>query len=179
MRRFAILICLGLLSACGTPGNSQHAVKQKSELLLPTSIYLVRHAEKDLTQAQDPPLTEQGKRRAERLVDILKHDSIQAVYSTNTQRTRDTALPVAKHNELDIQLYKVGDLNRNDLVHKHGGASILIVGHSNTIPNLVNSLIGEDKYADLSELEYDDVFLVQFTANTHTVKRFSIPLSLP
>ena len=78
-----------------------------------TSIYLIRHAEKDRSDKEnkDPELTEKGKQRAERWAEVLGLSKMDAVYSTNYQRTLQTAAPTAMRNGLEIQTYEPNNLN--------------------------------------------------------------------
>ena len=104
------------------------------------TFYLLRHAEKQT--GDNPELTAQGQKRAGRVAKLLLLTDIQAVYSTDYQRTRQTAEPIAQVKNLPVQLYnpkplkqfaqKLIDLNEN----------AIIVGHSNTTPELVNLLSG-------------------------------------
>ncbi len=133
-----------------------------------TTIILVRHAEKDTsvagstTMQADPPLLAAGKIRAEKLVELLKSYPIQSIFSTKYNRTRSTAIPIAAKLGVDIQIYdpsKQADLA--SLLKSWKGKTILIVGHSNTIPGLVNLLTGSSNYPNLSDNEYDKIFLVR------------------
>lgn len=132
---------------------------QKEEI---TKIFLVRHAEKEKDGGKDPKLTYVGQQRAAALVDILQKVDIAAVYSTNYKRTRNTAKPLASAKKLKIQLYNPMDSRKflDGVLEKHKGKTILVVGHSNTIPLLINSLLGEEKYESLDENEYSNLFMV-------------------
>ncbi|HQS56328.1 MAG TPA: phosphoglycerate mutase family protein, partial [Sediminibacterium sp.] len=104
----------------------------------------MRHAEKDTsvagstTMQANPPLSAQGKIRAEKLVDVLKPYSIDAIFSTKYNRTRSTAMPIAAKLGVEIQTYdpsKQAELA--SLLKSWKGKTILVVGHSNTVPGLV------------------------------------------
>ena len=125
-----------------------------------TTVYLIRHAEKDLTAKQNPALTELGKRRAEYWSEVLEHQPINAVYSTDTLRTRSTALPTAEKHGLEISSYQPGQLDQATMLEKHSGKHVLVVGHSNTVPFLANRLIEQQKYAELDESEYSNLYIV-------------------
>ena len=111
------------------------------------TIYLVRHAEKDLksNNGGDPPLTKCGEERAEKLSVLLGDVHLDAVYSTDYARTRNTALPTAKSKELDILEYDASNLEAfaKLLVDKKEDA--LVVGHSNTTAVLAGLLVGEEQ----------------------------------
>ena len=132
-------------------------------------VVLVRHAEKaDLAatdpSAKDPELSPAGRERAEALGSVLKDAKLTAVFSTDYKRTRLTAEPVARRFGLEVQLYDPKDTA--DLVSRLKAASgaVLVVGHSNTIPEALKALgIPED--VAISETEFDNLFLVH-GANT-------------
>jgi len=125
----------------------------------PQYIFLVRHAEKANDGTKDPPLTQEGEIRAERLAHVLKSFDISAVYSTDYQRTRDTANPIANASEVDVQLYDPRSDMIIDALSSHNG-NILIVGHSNSTPTLCNRIIGKEKYQKLDESVYTQLFII-------------------
>jgi len=126
----------------------------------PTTLFLVRHAEKASDGTTDPPLTEEGHARARALRDMLYAAGIDVIYSTEFKRTRLTAQPLADTLGIDIQSYPPFDSAwTSALPQRHAGEQILIVGHSNTTPALVNHLAGSS-YKQLGEMEYDKVFVV-------------------
>lgn len=129
--------------------------------------YIVRHAEKAVVDgnpnmtANDPPLTEAGVARAMALKALLKDEKIGYIFSTNTLRTRSTAEPLSRHIDVPVEIYnprpdasfiqKLRSLDKN----------VLIVGHSNTIDDIVNMLCNEQKVAaDVDEKIYDNLFIV-------------------
>lgn len=142
-----------------------------------TTIYLVRHAEKDTSVETNQPLTQKGQQRAMQLSRVLKHQPLSAVYSTNTKRTLDTAKPVAGANNLVTTLYQVGELDGSTLTQQHPNSAILIVGHSNTIPKLVNKLVDSPVYKDLDDSEYDSLFIVTLNKSSASHVRLEIPFA--
>lgn len=126
-----------------------------------TTFVLVRHAEKVKDGSKDPSLTPEGKDRAARLANMLSPADVGAIYSTNYIRTQNTVAPLAKNCELDIQSYQPLDFAfLKEAASTHKGKTIVVSGHSNTIPYLVNELIGEEKFKDLDDSEYDKIFIV-------------------
>ncbi|XWN38344.1 MAG: phosphoglycerate mutase family protein [Balneola sp.] len=129
------------------------------------TLIFVRHAEKADDGTRNPPLTKEGEARAERIKAMLKkaYSKVDAIYSTEYKRTQSTALPTSKEFDLDIQSYdpRAPKVFIKKILKDHQGEVVLIVGHSNTTPFLVNMLIGEDKFAQLDESAYDDVFIVK------------------
>ena len=144
-----------------------------------TTIYLVRHAEKELDQGDDPHLTELGKRRAVLWAQVLKHVDLDAVYSTQTIRTQATALPIADAQQLKVQNYEAMPNNVADFASANIGKKIVMVGHSNTVPHWVNAFLGEDAYSDLSEDDYSNLFIVTLSNNAKSAQRLYVPLSQP
>jgi broad specificity phosphatase PhoE len=125
-----------------------------------TTLFLVRHAEKAGSVFNDPPLTPAGATRAEELAYALKHIKLDAIYSTPFVRTKQTVLPTAKEKGLEIKLYKPNDKDfLKNLLQAYPGGTVLIVGHSNTIPRLVNELVGQSEFSDLDDPIYDNLFI--------------------
>jgi broad specificity phosphatase PhoE len=132
------------------------------------SIYVVRHAEKIAStdslakmMANDPPLSEAGKVRALVLKEELNNKHIRHIYATNTIRTRSTAEPLSRVKKIKIELYA----NIDSLVQliRSAKGNVLIVGHSNTVDDIVNKLCGEKKIAaDLTDSEYDNLFVIKY-----------------
>ena len=131
-----------------------------------TTIILVRHAE-TFEGGSERMLNEVGKKRALKLKETLQNVQLDAIYSTDLNRTKQTAHPIAIAKGLDIKLYDPTNLNpfAADLLKDHVGETILVSGHSNTTPQLVNALIGEKKYEDLDETEFYHLFILNFSPN--------------
>ena len=110
------------------------------------TIYLVRHAEKDLTSNNggDPPLTECGEQRSAHLNTFLSDVHIDAVYSTDYIRTKNTALPTALSKGLEIKEYSAEDLTAFSKLLIDCKQDALVVGHSNTTGELAGLLVGEE-----------------------------------
>ena len=134
-----------------------------------TRYIIVRHAEKDTTlanaklMASDPPLNSIGETRALSLADKLKDHKINQIYSSNYKRTKATASPIAKAQNLNVAIYDPRNLDAfatQLLSSENTGKTILIVGHSNSSPKLVNLLIKQDQYKDLDESIYDTYWIV-------------------
>lgn len=130
--------------------NAPKNAHQNNELF---TIYLVRHSEKDLTSDHysDPPLTPCGEQRAESLSHFLSAVELDVIYSTNYNRTKNTALPTASSKGLDVKEYDAEELkNFSNLLLKNK-QDALVVGHSNTTAVLAGLLVDEDLGAfDLS-----------------------------
>lgn len=141
------------------------------------TVYIVRHAEKIAStdnaatmMLNDPPLSEAGKVRAIVLRDELKNKQIKHIYSTNTARTRATAEPLSQAIKVNIESYN----NVDSLVKaiQSMKQNVLVVGHSNTVDDIVNKLCRKTKIAaDLDDKEYDNLFVVKFNGKKRIFSR--------
>lgn len=131
-----------------------------------TSIVLVRHAEKDeSTDDSDPLLSLAGQERALRLASMLGDQTWSAIYVSDTRRAELTAAPLAARLGLAPSRYAAGDLDSllAEIGERHAGGQVLIVGHSNTVPQLVETLTRGRKKAQIDESQYDALFVVTVT----------------
>lgn len=126
----------------------------------PKTIYIVRHAEKQLT-GNDPELTVAGNARAKKLAQILANEGITHVFSTDYKRTRLTAAPTASEAGIEIKTYD--PRNHDALVEQLRSVegNSLVVGHSNTVGQVANYFVGDgDKFQDLEDSEYNFIYVV-------------------
>ncbi len=136
-----------------------------------TTIWIVRHAEKDTSAAQkrDPELTEIGKQRALDLAEYLKGQEPNMIFSTNTKRTRQTAANfMAKVNIYDPSLIKEF---AQRLIDFQKGKTILIVGHSNTVLETLEALGGARPLPQLVDEDYDYIFKISLSAEGGVVTK--------
>jgi broad specificity phosphatase PhoE len=131
-----------------------------------TTVILVRHAEKELVTIEDPPLAAAGEHRAEQLAQMfgtpggLGH--IEGIYVTNTRRTQQTAAPLAARLGIRASVLPASTSSASvasQVLREHRGGRALIVGHSNTVPEIVKALSGED-VPPIADDEYDNVYVV-------------------
>ncbi len=133
-----------------------------------TTVIFVRHAEKAAEPADNPGLTDAGKRRAAELArqlvdaDVVPGLGVDAVFSTPYRRTEETAKPVADALGLTINAYDAADTERfiEELVREYKGKIILVVGHSNTVPAMIGNMGASKKVPPIAENEYDNIYLV-------------------
>jgi phosphohistidine phosphatase SixA len=138
----------------------------------PTTVFLVRHAEKEAEPKQDPPLTKEGVTRSQELARLLSGAGVRAIYTSQFVRTKQTAEPLAaktgvsatvltiKPNPSNLRL--IADDSTADVVNKilqHPGDSALVIGHSNWIPDVIK-LLGGDVVPTIDEQKFDDLFIV-------------------
>jgi broad specificity phosphatase PhoE len=127
-----------------------------------TTVILIRHAEKMVDGSSDPDLTESGRTRAVLLADLLSKAKIDAIYSTHYRRTENTVAPLAQRHGLIVQNYDGGKMPEVDaMLAKHQGGTIVICGHSNTTPAIVNYLTGhKDEFKTFDDTDYGNVVIV-------------------
>ncbi len=135
-----------------------------------TIFILTRHAEKADDGTRDPGLSSEGQERAEKLAIVLDDIEVTSIYSTDYKRTRNTVTPISNEKDLEIQFYDPRDPDFiNSLLEKEKGGIVLISGHSNTIPTMINQL-AKTNYPNFSEKEYDNlIFVIIKPENTPTV----------
>lgn len=125
-----------------------------------TTIYLVRHAEKSVLPAENPHLSDEGKTRAMALRDILITKNVMHIYSTNYNRTLETASPLSLSSGINIQLYKPDTSGRFLTKIKSLKSNLLIVGHSNTVLLMLDSLGLHPAIKSIPENDYDNLFII-------------------
>lgn len=130
------------------------------------AIFVVRHAERADTasgaapmMATDPDLSDAGRARAESLAAALKDAKITAIFVTPYKRTQQTAEPLAK--ALGIQPTAIDPKDAAGLIEKvkATAGNVLVVGHSNTVPDVLTRL-GIADAPKLADTDYDNLFLV-------------------
>ncbi|SFP84134.1 SixA phosphatase family protein [Hymenobacter arizonensis] len=139
-----------------------------------TKVYIVRHAEKDLTPGlADPLLTPAGEARARALHQQLRRAKPAALFTTDTKRTRATLAPLAEATKLTPQVYDprqqatLAEQIRRD----YAGKTVVVVGHSNTLLPLVAALGAQAPLSEIKDEEYSYLFEVRIEGNgTPTVK---------
>ncbi|WP_165967350.1 SixA phosphatase family protein [Luteimonas aestuarii] len=124
---------------------------------------VVRHAEKAADDPRDPTLNDAGQARAQRLVALLRDEALVAIYATQYRRTRQTATPLATARRLAVTGYdaaRSADDFAAALREAHRSGTVLVVGHSNTVPGIVAALCGCTTEA-MPESEYDRISRVR------------------
>lgn len=126
-------------------------------------IYVVRHAEKAVSPASDPPLTPAGQQRAVDLANLLKGKNIGFIYSTNTTRTIKTAAPLSDSINKPISFYSADTtaLFVKKLTGIH--SNILVVGHSNTVLELLDSFNLSHNLQHIPDDGFNNLFIIKKT----------------
>jgi phosphohistidine phosphatase SixA len=145
IRCFLVAFLLGWM-ACSAPAQ--------------TTVFLVRHAEKsdDPGTKDDPNLSAAGQERAKALAKVLQHAEIAAIYVSDRKRTQQTAQPLAEMLKTTPVILSQADTNLLPAKLKTATGNVLIVGHSNTVPQLLEAL-GVPKVT-IDDNDYDNLFVV-------------------
>jgi broad specificity phosphatase PhoE len=138
------------------------------------TLYLVRHAEKQNTD-KNPQLTQCGKLRAKQLATLLSTANIKSIYSTSYQRTMSTAAPLSNKQNIAIKNYSPRQLEQFALHLKQNKENALVVGHSNTTPQLTR-LLSDQEVEPLSEKDYQMLYQVQYIAGKQQLTLLKQPL---
>jgi broad specificity phosphatase PhoE len=133
-----------------------------------TTFFLVRHAEK--ASGDNPGLTYQGQERAVNLATILRSVGVNRIYSTDYKRTIATAEPLANYLRIPVEKYLSGDIERvaKTFLQNHAGEKILVVGHSNTTPDLFNALVENELLDHFADPDYGNLLIVRVASNDQT-----------
>jgi phosphohistidine phosphatase SixA len=158
MRRSAVLLAIAALSAVVIAPIARPLAAQSA----PTVVIIVRHADKAAAPANDPPLTDVGVERARALAELLKDAKVGAVLHTPTTRTRETARPTAERFGLTPEIIPTGPMPVVsaavvNMVQRHAGQTVLIVGHSNTVMPWIAALGGPQR-ENLCDHQYDGIY---------------------
>jgi broad specificity phosphatase PhoE len=148
--RFIPLLLLVLL-ACS---SSREATRPSGT----TTVYVVRHAETPPT-SPDPSLSDQGRERARQLATTLADAGIEVIFTTELARTRQTAEPLAQTLDVPITVRDAGRALADEIRATHAGQAVLVVGHSNTVPQVVEALSGKT-IAPIGHDEHDRLYVV-------------------
>lgn len=158
MKPLVVLLCALLLPACA-------GVPAVAEAEGPTFV-VVRHGEKAGDDPRDPSLSEAGQARARALAALLADRDLVAAYATGLRRTDSTARPSAEAHALAITRYDPAtpaDAFAAQLRAAHVRGTVLVAGHSNTVPAIVGALCACPT-TDMPESEYDRLNIVRVDA---------------
>ena len=127
-----------------------------------TNIYLIRHAEKIRSDKneKDPLLNKTGLLRAQKWSEIFEKIEIEKILSTNTKRTISTVIPTSTDKKIEIEIYSPDKIDYESFLKENKGRKVLIVGHSNTIPETTNKLIKNNFYSDIEDNNNSNLYYV-------------------
>ena len=159
-RRFRVLLALllvHLLAACGTTVRRDTA---------PLTFVVVRHAEKATDDPENPGLSAAGRARATALAERLRDTPLVATYATEFRRTQQTAQPAAALHGVPVQAYFARGPAAEVVAQwrqAHDAGTVLVVGHSNTVPAIIAALGGPA--VTIADEEFDGLFVLTVPAS--------------
>jgi len=168
MKTTTTLILISMVFA--TVIFSQPAVAQNE--FKPITVFLIRHAEREQEPRQDPPLSKDGVARSQALARLLGNAGIKAILTSQFTRTKQTAEPLATKLGLTVTPFalKISPSNPRQIAEEstaevtnkileRSGESVLVIGHSNSIPDVIK-MLGGDVVPTIDEQKFDDLFIV-------------------
>lgn len=166
-KKFFSTIAGSLLAACFFTANAH------SQSLEPTKIIMFRHAPKNLDESSNDSLSPEGKKRAQAFTQLASLYNIKAIYSSSAARALQTVAPLSKKTSLEVDS-SISPFDYSTLIetieNKHSGSTVVLVGHSNTIPSFINFLVPDANLKTIPENNYDDIFIVNYDIDSHTSK---------
>ncbi|MGV3588992.1 MAG: phosphoglycerate mutase family protein [Adhaeribacter sp.] len=158
---FFILVVAGYINLDARQfGKEKNSAKLVYNQVGSTTVYLVRHAEKDTRNPneQDPDLTDIGQKRAQALKAYLEDVPVDAFFSTPYKRNQQTLAPLAQGRPL--QFYESHDyaLLREKILLEYKGKTVVVVGHSNTLLPIIEAFGAKKPMQEITERDYDNIF---------------------
>jgi len=181
LKLWLVLLVLGFSACRSTPAANEEAAAFTSPTTTGTAddhstvVYLVRHAEKDISDPnnQNPDLTAQGEARAEALLLELKGQPVAALYATKYLRTENTLKPLATAYQLEIIPYAANDFDvlKKQILQNNSGKTVVVAAHSNTLLPLIQAFGAKTDVTFITEEQYDYLFKVTIAPDgTSTVE---------
>src|ERR1700761_834183 len=138
-----------------------------------TVVVLARHGEREVSSIQDPPLSQEGEQRAERLAQMFGRAGgvghIDAIYVSDARQNQQTAAPLAERLGKQPVVVSARDVKAlaSRVMHEHGGGSALVIGQSSSVPELLRELGDVDVPAPTDD-EYDSLYVLSIPSFGHT-----------
>jgi broad specificity phosphatase PhoE len=160
MRSIGRMLAVAVMLAVGgiALGGCASQPMQTAPVPAAKSVFVVRHFQK--SEGTDPSLTAEGAANAQRLAAMLKDKGVTAIFATPTKRAMETAAPLAAQLGLAVTPYNPSDPPALLAAVRSTSGSALVVGHSNTVPDLVE-MFGGAKPAPLSDSDFGTVYEVE------------------
>lgn len=184
MKKYILLLFLPFFAFCGeqkeddkkNPQTESKSISEVPKVNQNATYYLIRHAEKVRTAPndQDPNLDIKGMMRAKRWAAYFEPIKIDKIYVTKYVRTKQTASLIAQQKQVSPTRYDPNTVYSDNFLKETNGKSVLIVGHSNTIPQLVNKLIGEEKFKDMDDADNSTLFKVTLSGSDKKVETITV-----
>jgi broad specificity phosphatase PhoE len=137
-----------------------------------TVVVLARHAEQEIGTIQDPPLSEEGEKRAQKLAQMFGHANgvgrLDAIYVSDARRSQQTAAPLAERLGKSVVVIPAADVKgtASRIMHEHSGGTVLVIGHIANVPALIHELTDIDVPPFASD-EYDTLYVVSIPTFGH------------
>ncbi len=137
-------------------------------------VWVVRHAEKAVVDPKDkdPELSEEGRLRAEALMKELKGKEIDSIFSTNYKRTKLTGFPLADKMGIAIKTYDPSKIKAlaKEWATNSKGKNLLVIGHSNTVLEIIEAFGGARPVKELTDEDYDNLYELTIKGDKVDVK---------
>jgi len=171
---FAVFV---LLMGCGEDKNPSLESANPDV----STFYFIRHAEKDRSDPGnvDPELNQKGLGRAMHWAEILDDVPLDAIYTTDFNRASMTAAPASVKQDIIVQYYGLEGFDMDQFMAENLNKNVLVVGHSDTTPQLVNQMIGEDKYGPMDDYDNGSMYIVQIINGMATDMRLQFNCNCP
>lgn len=156
-------------------GSALVALAAGAALSQPSTVILVRHAEKAAMPANDPGLSAAGEQRARDLARALADANVSSIITTQFERTKATAKPLADSLHESPIVVATGEMSAHvaavaaKVKSAKKGSTVLVVGHSNTIP-LIIAALGGPKMPDLCDAEYSHLFVLEMGDSARLIR---------
>tara|TARA_R100000963_G_C4614273_1_gene83691 strand:- start:90 stop:662 length:573 start_codon:yes stop_codon:yes gene_type:complete len=182
MKHFIVLLTiLPFFTFCGQQKNKEETSQtpQTQESIsgnYSATYYLIRHAEKVRTDPKDPDpvLNIDGMVRAKRWASYFEPIKIDEIYITKYLRTKQTISLIAQQKQISPKRYDPNTVYSEEFLKQTNGKTVLIAGHSNTTPQLVNQLIGEEKFEDMDDNDNSTLFKVTINGSDKKVETITV-----
>lgn len=148
---FLVCLCVGIVEKAAAQQSAQRA----------TTIIVMRHAEKESGKDPDPELSSEGKKRAAQIASLFKDLPVTRLLATPYKRTQHTLANLSADKGVHIESYEPSKITElAGSLKQLSGQTIIIAGHANTAPDLVNQLLNENKYSQLDENEFGKIWIL-------------------
>lgn len=176
MKTLKLLILVLLTIGFASCKDDKPVVEETITDPIISTFYFIRHAEKDRSDPEnkDPELNQEGLGRAIRWERVFSDVRLNEIYSTDYERTMMTAAPTAINQDLIIKNYDPSAINIEEFKAANLGLNVLVVGHSNTTPDFVNKLLGEEKYQEIDDYDNSNLFIVRIINGKATDMRLKM-----
>ncbi|GEM_PF-276861 len=171
MKKVGLVLLMSLILGCGSDEKPEGYVNfnppEGFDNYQPTTYYFIRHAEKNLAVEDNPQLTFEGIKRANYWGEFFKEKELNSFYTTKFTRNYQTLIPILHYykGEPDVYEPKVDSLFSKEFWTATHGKKVVVVGHNNTTPEFVNEILRKEKYSEIDEKTYGNLYQVEIDKN--------------